>query len=157
MASGLPTAIHYRLQTTRIPSYIVGGALFLVFALWLSSLWHWRNSIAIWWWVFGFAVAYVLVARAVWTWQQQLPTAWLVWNGVHWQLLADAMDTTIQTIPDYKKCTCVFDVQAALLLRLTGCTHAPPVPQVRWVWAQAASAPLHWHSLRAVVYAKKTI
>lgn len=154
-SSAVPTALHYRLGHKRTPTYAIACILCVVWVLWLVSLWQWRHHAAVWWWALGFILVYVCIAYAAWRWQRQLPTSYLVWTGVHWCLQPISGSAALPRTPAYKQCICVLDVHTALLLRLALCTHKKPVAQVRWVWVQAASAPSHWHALRAAVYAQK--
>lgn len=153
--STLPPALHYRLGHNRTLAYVVAFALSALLVLWIFSLWQWRNQVVIWWPALGFVLVYMWLAYVAWQWQQQLPIGWLVWTGVHWQLQTTSIQERVKNTPSYKSCACILDVQSALLLRLTICTHKSPAPQARWVWVQAASSPQHWCALRAVVYAQK--
>lgn len=151
MASRLPVAIHYRLAHARVLTYAVVVTLLMLLALWGACLWHWRNNAFVLWWGLGFLLAYAWLCSATWRWLQTLPIGWLVWTGVHWRI---QVISSQHDVPAYAHCACVLDVQTALLLRLSGCTHKSPVPQTRWVWVQAVDLPKHWCALRAVVYAQ---
>ncbi len=156
MASRTPTAIHYRLAATKVPAYVTATALLLLFLFWLVCLWYWRHSDLVIWWGVGFLLIYIWAAKSVWRWQQQLPTGWLVYNGIGWNVQGFSSNASARKTPVYKRCSCVLDLQSVLLLRLTGCNYRSPTPQVRWVWASSDASPEHWQMLRAVVYAQKS-
>ena len=81
---------------------------------------------------------------AVWGWQRS-PTGVLQWDGQdwHWQSAGYQSPTTVDA-PEP-----VLDLQNLLLVRMHNRAGAP-----WWVWAHAASDPVHWLDLRRALYAR---
>lgn len=133
-------------------SYAVGRSLWVLGML--MGCWVLAALVTVGWWQLaapghvgpwlGTAALVLSGGGAVWGWQRS-PTGVLQWDGQdwHWQSAGYQSPTTVDA-PEP-----VLDLQNLLLVRMHNRAGAP-----WWVWAHAASDPVHWLDLRRALYAR---
>ncbi len=142
------------MSSTHAPpvSYPVGRSLWVLGML--MGCWVLAASVTAAWWHsaapghagpwLGVAALVLSGGCAVWGWLRS-PTGVLQWDGQdwQWQSVGYQSPTTVDA-PEP-----VLDLQNLLLVRMHNRAGAP-----WWVWADAASDPLHWLDLRRALYAR---
>lgn len=142
------------MSSTHAPpvSYPVGRSLWVLGML--MGCWVLAAAVTAGWWHLaapghagpwlGVAALVLSGGGALWGWQRS-PTGVLQWDGQDWQWQsAGYQSPTTVDAPEP-----VLDLQNLLLVRMHNRAGAP-----WWVWADAASDPLHWLDLRRALYAR---